>query len=352
MKTLKISKEIEFLLGSFGAVQSAFLGIYLFLGKKHNTTNTLLSVFFFLITVRVVKSLLWAYLDMLPVWFINIGFIAHFATGPTLLLYFLYVFKPKKWHIQNYLHFVPSLLLLPFLFRINGGNFWHIGGYSFLLYHQLIYTTLTFGILLLFLIKTNKHTSTIEKEKKYWLFILFIGAASIQLAYFSNYVLGLSPYLLGPIIYAVFIYIIAFYAFLNQRIFEEKETSSKYQNINITTQEFEHYQNKIIQVIEVDKPYLNTDYTLDKLSKQISLPTYLTSHIINKGFNTNFSDFINLYRINKAASMLTSSSYNHIKISQIAYDCGFNTLSSFNSSFKKIKGTTPSQFKKIKLMDL
>lgn len=352
MKTLKISKEIELLLGSFGAIQSAFLAIYLVFGKKHNTTNTLLSVFFFLITVRVIKSLLWAYLDMLPVWFINIGFIVHYATGPTLLLYFLYVVKPKKWNVLNYLHFAPSLVLLPFLFRINGGNFWHLGGYSFLLYHQLIYTTLTFGILLLFLIKRDKHTSIIKKEKKYWLFILFIGAASIQLAYFSNYILGLSPYLLGPIIYAVFIYIIAFYAFLNQRIFEGKETNSKYQNINITYQEFKHYQDEIIQIMAAEKPYLNANFTLDKLSKQISLPSYLTSHIINKGFNTNFSDFINLYRINEAASKLTSSSYGHIKISQIAYDCGFNTLSSFNSSFKKIKGTTPSQFKKNKLMDL
>lgn len=346
MRTLKISKEIELLLGSFGAVQSAFLAIYLFFGKKHNTTNTLLSIFFFLITARVVKSLLWAYLDMLPAWFINIGFIAHYATGPTLLLYFIYVVKPKKWHPLNYLHFAPSLVLLLFLFRINGGNFWHLGGYSFLLYHQLIYTTLTFGILLLFLIKRGKHTATIKKEKKYWLFILFIGAASIQLAYFSNYILGLSPYLLGPIIYAIFIYAIAFYAFLNQGIFEEEQTNSKYQNINITNKEFERYQNKIIHVMEADKPYLNASFTLDKLSKQISLPSYLTSHIINKGFNTNFSDFVNLYRINEAASKLTSSSYGHIKISQIAYDCGFNTLSSFNSSFKKIKGTTPSQFRK------
>ncbi|WP_103072376.1 helix-turn-helix domain-containing protein [Aquimarina sediminis] len=347
MKTLKISKEIELLLGSFGAVQSAFLTIYLFFSKKHNTTNTLLSVFFFFISIRVIKSLLWVYLDMLPDWFINIGFIAHYATGPTLFLYFLCVVKQKKWHIADYLHFVPSLVLLPFIFRINGGNFWHLGGYSFLLYHQLIYTVLTFGILFLFLIKTGKHTPIIKKEKKYWLFILFLGTASIQFAYFSNYILGLSPYLLGPIIYTVFIYIIAFYAFLNQSIFEEKETNSKYQNINITNQEFRHYQNEIIQIMTSEKPFLNPSFTLDKLSKQISLPTYLTSHIINKGFNTNFSDFINSYRINEAVSKLTSSSYSHIKISQIAYDCGFNTLSSFNNSFKKIKETTPSQYRKM-----
>ncbi len=346
MKVLKISKEIELLLGSFGAIQSAFLTIYLFFGKKHNTTNTLLSIFFFLITIRVIKSLLWVYLDTLSDWFMNIGFIAHYATGPSLFLYFLYVINPKKWNTINYLHFTPSILLLLFIFKINGSNFWHLGGYSFLLYHQLIYTGITLGVLCYYLLKKDKKEYLIEKSKRFWLLILFTGTASIQLAYFSNYILGLSPYLLGPIIYAAFIYVIAFYAFVNQSIFEEKQVNSKYQNINITKQEFTHYQNEIIKIMQSERPYLDASFSLVKLSKQISLPTYLTSHIINKGFDTNFSDFINSYRVNDAASKLISSSYHHIKISQIAYDCGFNTLSSFNTAFKKIKGTTPSQFKK------
>lgn len=345
MKTIKINKEIELLLGSFGAIQSAFLAVYIFFGKKHTTKNSLLTLFFFLITIRIIKSLLWAYLDILPDWFMNLGFIAHYATGPALFLYILHFTKPIQWNRVNYAHFIPAMLLLPFVFEINENNFWYAGGYSFLLYHQLVYTILTLGILLYSIYKKTNNLYLINTKDKFWLIILFIGTASIQLAYFSNYILGLTPYLAGPILYAVFIYIIAFYGFLNQDIYD-KYKHSKYQNINIADKEFLYYQNEILRIMQLEKPFLNSSFTIHELSKQISLPSYLTSHIINKGFQTNFSDFANCYRIKEAESKLKSPSYNHIKIAEIAYECGFNTLSSFNTTFKKVKGSTPSQFKK------
>ncbi len=344
-----MSKELELLIGSFGAVQSVFLTVYIFFGKKRNVTNLLLTIFFFLITIRILKSLLWVYLDAtIPNWFINLGFIAHLATGPSLFLYFLYFFKSKKWNKIYYLHFVPAILLLPFLFRINLNSFWYIGGYTFLLYHQLVYTILALGVLVYYLIKKNKGVIIFNRKDQFWVAILFLGTASIQLAYFSNYILGLTPYLTGPIIYSLFIYIVAFYGFLNQDIFKNERGSSKYRNINITEEEFAYYKNQIIEIMSLEKPYFNSTFTLNKLSKQISLPTYLTSYVINKGFRSNFSDFVNSYRIDEAKTKLTSSAYYHIKIAEVAYECGFNTLSSFNIAFKKNVGITPSKFKNSK----
>ena len=107
-----------------------------------------------------------------------------------------------------------------------------------------------------------------------------------------------------------------------------------------------YYKGEIVKIMQSEQPYLNASFTLEKLSKKVALPVYLTSHIINKGFDTNFPDFINSYRIRTAASKLISPEYHHIKISEIAYESGFNTLSSFNTAFKKLKGMTPSQFKK------
>ena len=97
--------------------------------------------------------------------------------------------------------------------------------------------------------------------------------------------------------------------------------------------------------MENEKPYLEHDFSLQELSKKISLPSYLTSHIINKGYDTSFSDYINSYRINRVKSKLNSTSYKNIKIAEIAYECGFNSLSSFNTSFKKLTGITPSEYK-------
>ena len=343
MKALSISSDVELLIGSIGAIQSAFMSFYIYFGKKRNTTNVLLALFFFLITLRIIKSLLWVYLDFIPDWFINLGFAAHLASGPTLLLYLLHVTFPRPWNRLNHLHFVPALLLILFLNRINEANFWYMGGYAVLLYHQLAYTMLSIGILVYGLIKIR---SNFTSKEKIWLCILMIGAAGIQFAYFSNYILGITPYLTGPIIYAVFIYIIAFYGIVNHRIFDKVKTSLKYGNISISAEEFSFYKAQIENIMRHEEPYLEPDFSLRELSKQISLPSYLTSHIINKGYNTNFSDHINSYRIDRAKSKLNSNSYKNIKIAEIAYECGFNSLSSFNTAFKKMTGVTPSEYRK------
>jgi len=333
---------VELLIGSIGAIQSIFMSFYIFFGKKRNTTNLLLALFFFLITIRIIKSLLWVYLDFIPDWFINLGFMAHIATGPTLLLYLLHFLFPKQWNKLNYIHFIPAILLILFLYKINEANFWYKGGYGFLLYHQITYTLFSIGVLVYGLIKIKEN---FNPKERLWLSFLMIGAASIQFAYFSNYILGITPYLAGPMIYAIFIYVIAFYGILNHRIFDKEKSNSKYSNININMEEFSFYKGQIEKMMQFEKPYLNHTFTLQELSKYISLPPYLTSHIINKGFGTNFSDYINAYRIDLAKFKLTSSLYKNIKIAEIAYECGFNTLSSFNSSFKKLTGVTPSKFK-------
>ncbi|MGB5821279.1 MAG: AraC family transcriptional regulator [Saonia sp.] len=343
---LPISREIELLLGSLGAVQSAFMATYIFFGKKRNVSHILLTLFFLLITLRIIKSLLWVYLDSVPVWFLNLGFMAHLASGPTLLLYLFHFLNRKKWNITNLLHFIPAAALLVFIFKVDEDNFWYRGGYAALLYHQLLYTIAAAGILIHALVRRNTTAGYLGKKDWIWLGILMMGAASIQFAYFSNYILGATPYMTGPVIYAIFIYVIAFFGVTNNSIFSGPYGSKKYRNINIDSTDFERIKCRIADIMHTEKPYLKDTFNLEKLAKSVSSPSYLTSHIINTGFNTNFPDFINSYRIAEAMTSLKSSDYRHIKISEIAYECGFSSLSSFNTAFKKQTGTTPSNFRK------
>jgi AraC-like DNA-binding protein len=67
---------------------------------------------------------------------------------------------------------------------------------------------------------------------------------------------------------------------------------------------------------------------------------------INSCSGYNFKEYINKYRILHAKEMLSDPKFSALSIAAIAYDCGFNSLSSFNSAFKKITGKTPSSFKK------
>ena len=57
-----------------------------------------------------------------------------------------------------------------------------------------------------------------------------------------------------------------------------------------------------------------------------------------------FSQYLTELRIGKAAQLLSQTGKN---IDQIAFQSGFNSLSNFNEQFKKIKGLSPPEFRKL-----
>ncbi|CAM1371120.1 AraC family transcriptional regulator [Tenacibaculum soleae] len=103
---------------------------------------------------------------------------------------------------------------------------------------------------------------------------------------------------------------------------------------------------KLIILMENDKPYLDAELTLVKLAQLINITPHQLSYVINTSFNENFFWFVNKYRVEKVKKLLLSKEYNHMSILGIAYEAGFNSKTSFNTTFKKICSQTPSQFKK------
>lgn len=57
-----------------------------------------------------------------------------------------------------------------------------------------------------------------------------------------------------------------------------------------------------------------------------------------------FIEFVNSIRIGHACKLITEG---EVQIANLAYDCGFNSLSNFNRIFKEIKGVTPSEYRKM-----
>ena len=55
-----------------------------------------------------------------------------------------------------------------------------------------------------------------------------------------------------------------------------------------------------------------------------------------------FVDYLTKERIRLAESMFMTENKKYI---DIAFECGFNSVSSFNRSFKKVKGISPREFK-------
>ena len=95
-----------------------------------------------------------------------------------------------------------------------------------------------------------------------------------------------------------------------------------------------------------NKPYLDSSLTIQDLAEQVEMPVKELSALINLYMNKHFFDFINEYRIEKAKEILKDSSQKDLTILEILYQVGFNSKSSFSTSFKKHTGKTPTDFRK------
>ncbi len=109
--------------------------------------------------------------------------------------------------------------------------------------------------------------------------------------------------------------------------------------------EFTGLQEKLKNVLEKEKIFLDEELTLVKLSKAIETTDKKLSKLLNQFMKVTFYDFVNSYRIDEFKEKIQSSIYNDFTIEGIANECGFKSKASFYRVFKKETGVSPSEFK-------
>jgi adenylate cyclase len=110
--------------------------------------------------------------------------------------------------------------------------------------------------------------------------------------------------------------------------------------------ELERQQQKLLQHISENKPYLNPQLTLSGLAGEVELHANRVSLLINKMTGRNFNDFINHYRLEEFKAKVHDVQFSHLSILGIAYESGFNSKTVFNAYFKKVMGITPTEWRK------
>lgn len=107
---------------------------------------------------------------------------------------------------------------------------------------------------------------------------------------------------------------------------------------------------EIIEKLEIllykKEVFVDPNLTLEKLAKLLKSNRTYVSENINLHYNVSFSALIKTLRIKKAREMLIDKEFSNYSIEGIATSVGYKSISSFNSSFKKETGITPSYFRK------
>ena len=97
--------------------------------------------------------------------------------------------------------------------------------------------------------------------------------------------------------------------------------------------------NKIVQFVE--KNY-HHKISLEDVGELVGMSASSVSRFFKQRTRHNFWDYLNGFRIDRAAQMMIETEHT---ISEISYACGFNNISNFNRVFRERIGTTPSDYR-------
>lgn len=87
---------------------------------------------------------------------------------------------------------------------------------------------------------------------------------------------------------------------------------------------------------------LHNPIRINDVAEMVNMSPSAFSHFFKKRTQRAFSDYLLDIRIGHAAKILIETEKN---ISEICFESGFNNISNFNRSFKKLKGCTPREFR-------
>ena len=82
--------------------------------------------------------------------------------------------------------------------------------------------------------------------------------------------------------------------------------------------------------------------TMREIAREMGYDHRYLTNLMQRGLHTTFRQLLNEYRISHAKHLLIST---NSPVEQIAGECGYESICSFNRNFKEIAGTTPTAYR-------
>ncbi|WP_197060092.1 helix-turn-helix domain-containing protein [Sporocytophaga myxococcoides] len=270
------------------------------------------------------------------------------------------------------LHFIPFVLLfilaIPFytlspeakveVFNNEGKGFeW----YSVIQLIGFLISGFSYSIVSIIKIQKHKqdiqeHQSNIDKKMLLWLEYLSIGLGVIWLLvlFFDDHIIYS-----GVVIFVLFI---GFFGINQAPVFSylEMESSNldikkkpeltnktsekiKYAKSRLEVNEVYEILEKLEHLMNTEKPFKNSELTLNDLSQKLNIHPNQLSQVINSKTGNTFYHYINIYRVKEFLRLSSLPENKKYTFLALAYDCGFNSKTTFNKYFKIYTGKTPSE---------
>lgn len=364
---------------SSGVIQGILLVIVL-LKKRYNLfPNMFLGIFIGVVTLQVFIKLHGSNFQsdfMSPVYFIL--YYLPYLYGPLVYLYIKKsVTEQFDLNLKIVLHLIPFMVSI-LIVLVSGYKIINLFDFINIDVYNILDTTFQIIVLSAYILAGKKLLSSKSSTAK-----TNIGSFD-PVKWFNNFtnvvwITGISLIILFTLVFynvefisikfdnsniaflllPLMIYWISYNALVNPELFINRNAAAiarpsetkfiKYQNNQLTDDQIESIIVKLNAFIVGKKGYMNPELTLDVLSKTVNIPRHHISQAINLRLNINFNDYINVQRLENVKKELLNPAKQHYTIAAIAFESGFNSISTFNEAFRKNTSMTPSEYRKGRL---
>ena len=337
------------LFAAFGAFQGLLFAVILWFRKGSLLSNRLFSLLLLATSIRIAKNIVVHIREIDPdlemslqTWrlLVNIGLSHQFAIGPLFVLYFLSrtqaKFSIKRHWVWHFLPFAGLLITSPW----QSWPFWR--DYALLASYISILGYYLWAVWIFR--RSIKHLEQLNGSR--WLRDLLLITGLLLLVY-SPALFKYVGYIGGAVLDSVGLYGLSMILLQQNRFFSYFQ--SKYPGAQVSGEKSNKLLQLLKQKLEKEAVYLDPELSLSKLAGEMEVSVNILSQLINSHYKQNFSDYINGFRIEHAKKLLGDPKHERDKIATIAFESGFNSLSRFNTVFKKVVGVPPSAYKKAQI---
>ena len=367
-----------------GFIQSLFISSLILLKRKKALTDYLLS--FYILVIGFFLFFIYAdgtgFLVKNP-YIVILDILYWVLIGPLLFLYIDLITsvngRLKKKHL---IHLLPTIIVFAgfegYFFQTEVGNFFqynpntliHKIAFYVWYYNSPFYYIICLGLLYHHSRKIKNYYSYCKNVDLKWLHYLAHGFAAVL-------VFGLISGLMSQyfdielpfgskhytwLVMVLYIFGMGYFGYRQKGLFGSIEMNgnfdqakmnslrvfiedNSYQKSGLSEEDSILLSKHLNEFMQNQKPYLDCELNLRELALHLETTPHKLSQVINEQMNCNFYEYINAFRIDEVKRALVHPDNKDYKIMAIAYDCGFNSKSTFYTLFKKHTSKTPSEYR-------
>lgn len=331
-----LSQHFLFFFAMLGAFNGLVAASFLWWQAQGAPAQRWLALLILVVSVRTGKSVAFYFWPDIPLGVLQIGLTACFMIGPCL--FFLLRSsqgdasgpgRADRWHIAGLMILAAAVnLFLPYAS--------HVGLWRQVVIPGIVYSWL--GYLLLASAQLYLHRSRLRGTPAGPLLLGTVaGIWIIWIAYFTS---DYTSYIVGAL---SFTFVLASSVLVYLRLRSGQAAIEPYQDRRIPEPEAATQLQALAELMARERLHQDPGLTLPRLARRLGLPQARLSQLLNDNNQTSFKQYLAQLRVVEAKALLRQLPPKPLEV--VATEAGFQSMSTFHSTFKKLAGATPAAFR-------